>query len=217
VSDRALDTVTAADGRAIGTRALATRRRILESTERLLAQVGVRDLKVVDISRASGASPATFYQYFPDIEAALMALFEEVSAELLETIVPLLTPPWTDPGDLRRAREFVDAYWSVWQSRHAVLRIGILRGDEGEQRWIDIRQRGYLPMLEALTATVAVAQRSRRLPRSLDAFSVAACGLSMLIPLMSYTTGPHPEPGLDPLHLDSIVRVLFSSLTGFPA
>lgn len=207
----------AVDGRAIGTKALATRRRILHHTETLLAQVGVRELKVVDISRAVGASPATFYQYFPDVESALMALFDEVSSELLATVVPLLTPPWTEPSDVRRAHDFVDAYWRVWRSRHAILRIGILRGDEGQERWIDVRQRGYLPMLEALTATVAAAQRARRLARSLDAFSTAACGLSMLIPLMSYTTGPHPEPGLDPLHLDSIVRVLFSSLTGFPA
>lgn len=208
--------MTAADGRAIGTRALATRRRFLDTTETMLGQVGVRELTVVDISRACGTSPATFYQYFPDIEAALMALFDEVSTELLDTVVPLLTPPWTDPADLQRAREYVEAYWTVWKSRHAVLRIAIVRGDEGHQRWIDTRQRGYLPMLDALTATVTAAQRSRRLPRSLDAFSVAACGLSMLIPLMSYTTGPNPEPGLDPLDLGSIVRVLFSSLTGFP-
>ena len=209
--------MTAADGRPIGTKALATRRRFLASTESLLGQVGVRELKVVDISRASGGSPATFYQYFPDIESALLALFDEVSTELLDTVVPLLTPPWTDPADLGRARDYVEAYWTVWRSRHAVLRTGIIRGDEGHERWIETRQRGYLPMLDALTATVAAAQRARRLPRSLDAFSVAACGLSMLIPLMSYTTGPNPEPGLDPLDLDSIVRVLFMSLTGFPA
>jgi len=205
----------AADGRVIGTRALATRRRLLTATESLLARDGVRELKVVDVSREIGAAPATFYQYFSDVDAALMALFDEVSTELLATVVPALTPPWIEPGDLARARAFVDAYWTVWQSRHAVLRIGIVRGDEGDQRWVETRQRGYLPMLTALQATVEAAQDAGRLPRSVQAFSVASCGLSMLIPLMSYTTGPDPEPGLDPLDRESICRVLFSTLTGF--
>lgn len=209
--------MVAADGRVIGARALATRRRLLDTTEALLARVGVRELKVVDITREVGTAPATFYQYFPDIEVALMALVEEVSEELSTTVVPLLSPPWTSAADLDRATAFVDGYWTAWQSRFAVLRVNMVRGDEGDDRWIDVRQRGYLPMLTAMTETVAAAQRAGRLPPSLDAFTVASCGLAMLIPLMSYTTGPEPEPGLAPLHRDSIVRVLFSALTGFPA
>lgn len=211
------DPVIAADGRVIGRRALATRRRLLDATETLVSRTGMHDLKVVDITRSVGSAPATFYQYFPDVEAALMELFDEVSTTLLDTVVPLLIPAWSAPGDLSRAREYIDTYWSVWQSRYAVLRAGIVRGDEGDARWIEVRQRGYVPMLMALTDTVATAQRAGRLAATLEPFSVASCGLSMLIPLMSYTTGPAPEPGLQPLDRDSIARVLFTSLTGFLA
>ncbi len=45
------DVVAAADGRITGERALATRRRLLDATESLLERNGVRDLKVVDITR----------------------------------------------------------------------------------------------------------------------------------------------------------------------
>jgi AcrR family transcriptional regulator len=211
------DPVIASDGRVIGRRALATRRRLLDATEALVARTGMHDLKVVDITRSVGTAPATFYQYFPDVEAALMELFDEVSTTLLTTAVPLLNPPWSTPDDLARAREFVDTYWTLWESRYAVLRAGIVRGDEGDPRWIEVRQRGYLPMLMALTETVATAQREGRVAATLEAFSVASCGLAMLIPLMSYTTGPVREPGLQPLDRGSIARVLFSSLTGFPA
>jgi AcrR family transcriptional regulator len=211
------DPVIASDGRVIGRRALATRRRLLDATEALVSRTGMHDLKVVDITRSVGTAPATFYQYFPDVEAALMELFDEVSTALLDTVVPLLTPAWSTADDLARARRYVETYWSLWESRYAVLRAAIVRGDEGDPRWIEVRQRGYVPMLTALTETVSAAQRAGRVPVSLEPFSVASCGLAMLIPLMSYTTGPVREPGLQPLDRDSIARVLFASLTGFPA
>jgi AcrR family transcriptional regulator len=51
----------AADGRALGRRGLRTRHRSLEPTGGLLETDGVRDLRVVDIAREVGTSPATFY------------------------------------------------------------------------------------------------------------------------------------------------------------
>ena len=68
--------VLAADGRVIGARAQHTRRRLLETTSRLLDERGVMELKVVDVTREVGTSPATFYQYFPDVDAALPRVTE---------------------------------------------------------------------------------------------------------------------------------------------
>src|SRR5918992_1094428 len=123
------DTVVAADGRVIGERALATRRRLLDATEALLERDGVRDLKVVDITREVGSAPATFYQYFADIDAAILALANE-AAEEAKQLVETLTPVWSDAGDIERARAFLAAYMSHWRARHAALRIANLRADE---------------------------------------------------------------------------------------
>ncbi|MSZ89065.1 MAG: TetR family transcriptional regulator, partial [Actinobacteria bacterium] len=73
-ADDAVDDVTATDGRVIGRRAIQTRRRILDTTAALLKEHGALDLKVTDVAREVGASPATFYQYFADVEDAILAL-----------------------------------------------------------------------------------------------------------------------------------------------
>ena len=73
------DDLRAADGRVPGRRGRATRQRLLEQTAEMLRTSSYRDLKVVDIAREAGTSPATFYQYFPDVESAILVLAEEMS------------------------------------------------------------------------------------------------------------------------------------------
>ena len=67
-------------GRPLGPRALRTRARILEATLSLLDQKTMRDLRVIDIARAIGTSPATFYQYFKDVNDVVLELATEVRA-----------------------------------------------------------------------------------------------------------------------------------------
>ncbi len=50
----------AADGRVPGRRGRATRQKLLERTAEMLQSTSYRDLKVVDIARGGGTSPATF-------------------------------------------------------------------------------------------------------------------------------------------------------------
>ena len=64
----------ASDGRVIGERAQRTRRRLLDATAALLDERGALGLRVVDITRSVGTSPATFYQYFSDVEEAILVL-----------------------------------------------------------------------------------------------------------------------------------------------
>ena len=48
------------------------RRRLLDATAELLEDRGILDLKVVDVARRVGTSPATFYQYFQNVEEAVL-------------------------------------------------------------------------------------------------------------------------------------------------
>ena len=80
----------AADGRMPGRRGLATRQRLLDATAEQLESCGFRDLKVIDIARSAGTSPATFYQYFPDAEAAVLvqaAVLTEAWHEELQLLI----------------------------------------------------------------------------------------------------------------------------------
>ena len=85
----------AADGRVPGRRGLATRQRMMDATGVLLETVAYRDLKVVDIAREAGTSPATFYQYFPDVEAAVLAMAADLGEAWAE--------PSGSPGGRRDA------------------------------------------------------------------------------------------------------------------
>src|SRR5258708_4193522 len=70
-------TVRTVDGRVAGRRGQATRTRLLECLAELLASTSYRDVTVIDVARQAGTSPATFYQYFPDIQTAVAELAHE--------------------------------------------------------------------------------------------------------------------------------------------
>src|SRR5829696_6465594 len=50
-------------GRGVSRRGRDTRQRLLDGTRDLLDESSYRAVRVVDIARAAGTSPATFYQY----------------------------------------------------------------------------------------------------------------------------------------------------------
>ena len=70
--------IATTDGRVPGRRGRATRQRLLECTAELLVATPWRSIKVIDIARQAGTSPATFYQYFENVEAAITVLAEEL-------------------------------------------------------------------------------------------------------------------------------------------
>lgn len=211
-----INDVVAADGRIIGERALATRRRLLEATEWLLERDGVRDLTVVDISREIGSAPATFYQYFADIDAAILALADE-AAEDAKGMIELLDPAWSKPEDISKARAFLGAYVAHWRARHAALRIANLRADEGDERFRKSRVKAYLVLLDHMIDVVATAQKAGRIDKSLDAYTIGVSTQAMLERLMSYETSPRVKHARQRLDIDSVARMLFQALTGYPA
>ncbi len=158
----------ALDGRSLGKRGALTRRRLLDATAELLETHGVRDVRVVAIARMVGTSPATFYQYFRDVEEAVLALAEEVG-EQATPIRELLEQPWEGEEGLDLARELVDQFITYWDRHRAVLRTRNLAAQEGDQRFRDVRNRALGPLTEGFArqgrtrrARGAVALRSRR-------------------------------------------------------
>ena len=103
----------AADGRVPGRRGRATRQRLLECTRDMLTTTSYRDVKVIDIAREAGTSPATFYQYFADVEAAILVLAEEMAQQgqhLTEIITDGLVDRAPTPSPRRSS-------WSTRSSR----------------------------------------------------------------------------------------------------
>lgn len=144
----------ALDGRQLGKRGAATRRRLLDATTLLLESHGIRDLRVVDIAREVGTSPATFYQYFRDVEEAVLILAAEVGEETAP-LLQLLTGDWQGPAGLQKARRLVDDFIVFWDAHRAVLRTRNLGAQEGDQRFRSVRNSSLRPLTEGLARLVS--------------------------------------------------------------
>ena len=179
------DDIHAADGRVIGTRALATRRKLLDATAKLLSEQGILDLRVVDISREIGTSPATFYHYFNDVDEAILELAKEATEDE-KPLVGFLTPGWSADDGLRRAGEFVDAYMAFWDTHHAVLRVRNLKAEEGDRHFRAVRTEANLLLMDSLQNMIREGVKAKRLPESLDPFTTAAAVVAMCERLLGY-------------------------------
>lgn len=203
----------ALDGRALGKRGALTRSRLLEATTRLLDDAGVRDLRVVDIARDVGTSPATFYQYFRDVDEAVLALAEDVGEDLAP-LGDLLARDWSGPDGLAVARRLVDAFIEYWDSNRAVLRTRNLAAQEGDQRFRTVRNESLRPLREGLADKVAVAQREGRVGAAVTPMAAAAALASMLERMAAFHTDLEPL-GVDRDDLvETTARILHQTVTG---
>ena len=140
-------------GRVLGPRAQSTRRRLLDATAELLEARSLRDLRVADITRLVGASPATFYQYFRDVEDAVLELARRAT-DGMPAIVEMIEGDWSGAGGLDRARRIADAFVRHWDEHRAALRIRNTASDEGDARFQAVRQKAMLPVLGAFAAQI---------------------------------------------------------------
>jgi len=173
------DPPIALDGRALGRRGQQTRRQLLDATGTLLETQGVRDLRVVEIARAVGTSPATFYQYFRDVEAAVLALAERVGDELAP-LVELLESAWDGDEGLDAARGLVAGFFEYWDRHRAVLRTRNLAAQEGDERFREVRNHSLEPFLAGFAGKVADAQAAGRVAVELTPRAAGAALVALL-------------------------------------
>jgi AcrR family transcriptional regulator len=168
----------ALDGRSLGKRGALTRQRLLDATAKLLETHGVRDLRVVDIAREVGTSPATFYQYFRDVEEAVLALAEGV-AEDLTPVAEALSRPWSGDDGIHAARMMVKAFMDLWDRHRAVVRTRNLAAQEGDPRFRDVRNASLRPLTLALADRVRDSQRSGAVGAEISPVAAAAAMVAM--------------------------------------
>ena len=210
--DGAPTELRAADGRVPGRRGLATRQRLLDCTEALLSTTSYRDLKVTDISREAGTSPATFYHYFPDIESALTVLAQATAdrgAELAELVGE---EPWKGSVGYDAALRLVDGTLVFWGEHAAVLRVVDLLAKEGDEGFRAIRTR----MLNSTTRALsdAIGLLGDKGADDVDATAMAAVLVSMLAHVAEH------QPGLEAANIsvdglrESMARLVYGGVTG---
>jgi AcrR family transcriptional regulator len=205
--------VLASDGRVIGSRAQLTRRRLLDATAKSLAEQGALGVRVVDITRDIGSSPATFYQYFQDVEEALLALAEEATDEVA-ALQPILVASWDGPQGADRAIELVRQFRDYRDRNQAILRVRDLKAEEGDARFRAVRQIGYAKLMADLVTKVEGSQAAGRIPSSLNPYATSAGMLAMMERLLAYETEFNRRGVSQDAMVTTIAEILLQTIIG---
>ncbi|MGQ0623760.1 MAG: TetR/AcrR family transcriptional regulator [Sporichthyaceae bacterium] len=127
------------DQRVAGTRARATRDRILETLAGLLSSKSYRNIRVTDVVTEVGTSPATFYQYFADVETAVLALAQDVAKESAGLKTLNKGASWTGKAGGASATALVDGIGAFVRANGAVIRVIESSAAEGDARYKKVR------------------------------------------------------------------------------
>ena len=174
----------AADGRVPGRRGRATRQRLLACTSDMLTTTSYRDVKVIDIARVAGTSPATFYQYFADVEEAVLELASSAAEEVPAILEPL-SADWNGPDGLAAARVLAAAFVRHWDANHAALLFRNVAAEQGDRRFRRVRARALRPVLDELARKIQ-ASHPKTDSRGLHPVAAAAALASILERLAAY-------------------------------
>ncbi|WP_329132887.1 TetR/AcrR family transcriptional regulator [Streptomyces sp. NBC_01476] len=181
--------VRTVDGRVAGRRGQATRQKLLDCLGEMLGTSPYRDVKVIDVARMAGTSPATFYQYFPDVEGAVLELADEMAKEGAGLAELTAGRSWTGKAGAQTATDLVDGFLSFWRRNDAILRVVDLGAAEGDKRFNRIRLR----VLNAITGPLADAvkdlQAKGRVDKEVSAPAVAGSLVEMLAAVAAHQKG----------------------------
>jgi AcrR family transcriptional regulator len=136
-------------GRVLGPRALKTRARILDATLAMLDEKSMRDLRVIDIARRIGSSPATFYQYFKDVEDVVLELSTQLN-DAVPAMIEVIQGDWRGREGYERGRRLGNLCLERWGPCAAVLRVRNTAAVEGDAAFRAARLETLLPILTAL-------------------------------------------------------------------
>ncbi|MGW2740893.1 TetR family transcriptional regulator [Streptomyces sp. NPDC001450] len=177
------------DGRVAGRRGQATRQKLLDCLSEMLSSSPYRDVKVIDVARKAGTSPATFYQYFPDVEGAVLEIAEQMAAEGVGLTELLEGRSWAGKAGWQTAQELVDGFLEFWRRNDAILRVVDLGAAEGDKRFYKIRMKILNSVNNSLVDSIAELQSKGRVDKDVNPAAVAGSLVAMLAAVAAHQKG----------------------------
>ncbi|MDQ1018522.1 AcrR family transcriptional regulator [Streptomyces afghaniensis] len=181
--------VRTVDGRVAGRRGQATRQKLLDCLSEMLSSSPYRDVKVIDVARKAGTSPATFYQYFPDVEGAVLEIAEQMATEGAALTELLQGRSWAGKAGWQTAQELVDGFLEFWRKNDAILRVVDLGAAEGDKRFYKLRMKILNSVNNSLADSVAELQAKGRVDKDVNPAAVAGSLVAMLAAVASHQKG----------------------------
>jgi len=204
----------ASDGRVPGRRGRATREKLLSCTADILEKTSYRDLKVIDIARCAGTSPATFYQYFNDVEAAVLELAGKLQEEGASLVELIRDSSWKGARGHQTALTLTDAFLDLWERNRAILRVVDLATAEGDLHFQNIRTHLLNEVTLALRDVIEGFREQKKQPHDLDPMAQAAALVSMLAHVAAHRYGFEFWGIRSDKMRDSVARLLYIGVTG---
>ncbi|MFD7134404.1 TetR family transcriptional regulator [Streptomyces sp. NPDC059894] len=177
------------DGRVAGRRGQATRQKLLDCLSDMLSSSPYRDVKVIDVARKAGTSPATFYQYFPDVEGAVLEIAEQMAAEGAGLTELVGGRSWVGKAGWQTAQELVDGFLEFWKKNDAILRVVELGAAEGDKRFYKLRMKILNSVNSSLADAVAELQSKGRVDKDVNPAAIAGALVAMLAAVASHQKG----------------------------
>jgi AcrR family transcriptional regulator len=137
----------------------------------------------------AGTSPATFYQYFPDVEGAVLELADEVAKEGASLNQLVAGRSWAGKSGVQTADELVDGFLSFWRRNDAILRVIDLGAAEGDKRFNRIRTRVLSSVSGSLAESIKDLQSKGRVDKQVSAPAVAGSLVAMLAAVAAHQKG----------------------------
>ncbi|AQU68092.1 TetR family transcriptional regulator [Streptomyces niveus] len=177
------------DGRVAGRRGQATRQKLLDCLSEMLSTSPYRDVKVIDVARKAGTSPATFYQYFPDVEGAVLEIAEEMAKEGAGLTELVSGRSWAGKAGRQTAEELVEGFLDFWRKNDAILRVIDLGAAEGDKRFYKIRMKILSSVTNSLTDSVKELQSKGRVDKDVNPAAMAGSLVVMLAAVAGHQKG----------------------------
>ncbi len=174
-----------------------------------------RSIKVIDIAREAGTSPATFYQYFENVEAAITVLAEEL-VEGVGVLAGLVEGDWSEAESWSTAVAVVEGFMDYWESNRAVLRVVELTTVEGDLRFQGLRVRALNAVTVSLARVIAT-QAAPGSPAGADPMAAAGTLIAMLAQVAGHRYGFEFWGIRTASLVDSQARLLHWAVTGRPS
>jgi AcrR family transcriptional regulator len=207
------DALVATGGRRLGRRAQETRRKLLDATAELLESRPLLDVTVVEVARRVGTSPAAFYQYFPNVREAVLALADE-TGEQISGLVPLVERPWRGGEGFAACREMVAGYVKYWDEHRAVLRARDMAAAEGDQRFRAVRNESLSIITDRVSEKIAEAQRAGAVPSAIAPYAAASAMVAMMGRMAAYHRELESRGLTQDDLVDTVARIVFQTVTG---
>lgn len=173
-----------------------------------------RDVKVVDIAREAGTSPATFYQYFPDVESAVLTLADDLSNEGRQFAQIIASTTWRGSDGFDAANELAGTYLRFWEEHRPILKVIDLAASEGDDRFRSIITSFLADTAQALREAITRMQAEGRHPDAMDPAAMSGVLVSMLANVAGHRRGLEDWGVTTDALQDAMARVIFWAVSG---